>query len=147
MFQGGECPSLGHLLRTWPPAISVKTTLRFSHRSETSVCTYSVVILYTILDPTRNSCEKCNYRAYRPSDRNRICGPVIPVQRSNQLGVQELVVRDRQLDSVAQLVRALHRNRRAAGSIPVRAYSCIFRYCSWLGLRLYIIFCSVFPST
>jgi hypothetical protein len=25
-------------LRTWPPAISVKTTLRFSHRSETSVC-------------------------------------------------------------------------------------------------------------
>ena len=42
MFQGGECLSLGHLLRTWPPAISVKTTLRFSHRSETSVCTYSV---------------------------------------------------------------------------------------------------------
>jgi hypothetical protein len=39
---GGECLSLGHLLRTWPPAISVKTTLRFSHRSETSVCTYSV---------------------------------------------------------------------------------------------------------
>jgi hypothetical protein len=38
MFQGGECLSLGHLLRTWPPAISVKTTLRFSHRSETSVC-------------------------------------------------------------------------------------------------------------
>jgi hypothetical protein len=35
-------PLLGHLLRTWPPAISVKTTLRFSHRSETSVCTYSV---------------------------------------------------------------------------------------------------------
>ena len=35
---GGECLSLGHLLRTWPPAISVKTTLRFSHRSETSVC-------------------------------------------------------------------------------------------------------------
>ena len=44
MFQGGECFSLGHLLRTWPPAISVKTTLRFSHRSETSVCTYSVTI-------------------------------------------------------------------------------------------------------
>jgi hypothetical protein len=40
---GGECLSLGHLLRTWPPAISVKTTLRFSHRSETSGCTYSVV--------------------------------------------------------------------------------------------------------
>ena len=42
MFQGGECLSLAHLLRTWPPAISVKTILRFSHRSETSVCTYSV---------------------------------------------------------------------------------------------------------
>ena len=52
-FQGGECLSLGHLLRTWPPAISVKTTLRFSHRSETSVCTYSVVlrhVMYTIMD-------------------------------------------------------------------------------------------------
>jgi hypothetical protein len=47
MFQGGECLSLGHLLRTWPPAISVKTTLRFSHRSETSVCTYSVVQIHS----------------------------------------------------------------------------------------------------
>ena len=34
--------------------------------------------------------------------------------------VHELVVRARQLASVAQLVRALHRNRRAAGSIPAR---------------------------
>ena len=33
---------------------------------------------------------------------------------------QELVVRARQLASVAQLVRALHRNHRAAGSIPAR---------------------------
>ena len=32
----------------------------------------------------------------------------------------ESVVRTRQLASVAQLVRALHRNRRATGSIPVR---------------------------
>ena len=32
--------------------------------------------------------------------------------------MHELVVRARQLDSVAQLVRALHRNRRTAGSIP-----------------------------
>ena len=48
MFQGGECLSLGHLLRTWPPAISVKTTLRFSHRSETSVCTYSVTKSYEV---------------------------------------------------------------------------------------------------
>ena len=34
--------------------------------------------------------------------------------------LQELVVRARQLDSVAQLDRALHWNRRAAGSIPAR---------------------------
>ena len=33
----GGCLSLGHLLRTWPPAILVKTTLRFSRRSETCV--------------------------------------------------------------------------------------------------------------
>ena len=32
--------------------------------------------------------------------------------------IHELVVRARQLDAVAQLVRALHRNRKAAGSIP-----------------------------
>ena len=38
--------------------------------------------------------------------------------------------------SVAQLVRALHRNRRAEDSIPARdlLYSCNFRTCSWLGL-------------
>ena len=43
-----------------------------------------------------------------------------------------------QLDSVAELVRALHRNRRAAGSIPARDlyyYTYIFRSCS-PGLRL-----------
>ena len=34
--------------------------------------------------------------------------------------IHELVVRARQLASVAQLVRALHRNHRATGSIPVR---------------------------
>ena len=34
--------------------------------------------------------------------------------------IRGLVVRARQLASVAQLVRALHRNRRAAGSIPAR---------------------------
>ena len=34
--------------------------------------------------------------------------------------IHELVVKTRQVDSVAQLVRALHRNRRAAGLIPVR---------------------------
>ena len=54
-----------------------------------------MVNLYTILDLTRSSCEQCNYT---PSGRNRPCGPAISVQRSNH--------------SVAQLVRALHRNRR-----------------------------------
>jgi hypothetical protein len=44
-------------------------------------------------------------------------------------------------------IRALHRNRRAPGSIPVRVYSSIFRSCSWLGLKLYIIFRSKFPCT
>ena len=34
--------------------------------------------------------------------------------------IHEHVARARQLVSVAQLVRALHRNRRAAGSIPAR---------------------------
>ena len=41
----------------------------------------------------------------------------------------ELVVRARQLASVAQLVRALHRNRRAAGSIesiPARGSIVVF---------------------
>ena len=34
--------------------------------------------------------------------------------------IAELVIRARQLDSVAQLVRALHWNHRAAGSMPAR---------------------------
>ena len=34
--------------------------------------------------------------------------------------IHEFAVRARQLASVAQLVRALHRNRRAVGSIPAR---------------------------
>ena len=32
--------------------------------------------------------------------------------------IHELVIRAQQLDSVAQLVRELHRNRKATGSIP-----------------------------
>ena len=45
------------------------------------------------------------------------------------------MVRARQLASVAQLVRALYPNRRAADSIPARdPYSCIFRNYSVLGL-------------
>ena len=45
--------------------------------------------------------------------------------------IHELSVITRPLDSVAQLVRALHRNRRAAGSIAVRGpiYSFISRNC------------------
>jgi hypothetical protein len=34
-----------------------------------------------------------NYRVwYRPSGRNRSCGPAIPVQRSNQLAVCSILV-------------------------------------------------------
>ena len=36
------------------------------------------------------------------------------------LYIHELTVTAQQLASVAQLVRALHRNRRAVGSIPTR---------------------------
>ena len=43
MFQGGECLSLGHLLRTWPPAISVKGT---------DLC------MYLLCDPVRTGCIK-----------------------------------------------------------------------------------------
>ena len=42
MFQGDECLSLGHLLRTWPPDMRSKTYLAVFPQSETSVCTYSV---------------------------------------------------------------------------------------------------------
>ncbi len=45
------------------------------------------------------------------SGRNRTRGPAIPVQRSQQLL------------SVAQLVRALHQNRRATSLIPSRGHS------------------------
>ena len=38
----------------------------------------------------------------------------------DQLYIHELTVTAQQLASVAQLVRALHRNRRAVGSIPTR---------------------------
>ena len=48
----------------------------------------------------------------------------------------ELVVRAQQLDSVAQLVRALQRNDRAAGSTPARGPVVHFHKCSWLGLKI-----------
>jgi hypothetical protein len=37
-----------------------------------------------LLDVTRSSFEKCNYQ---PSGRKRTCGPVVAVERSNQLGL------------------------------------------------------------
>ena len=40
--------------------------------------------------------------------------------------IQELEIRARQLASAAQVVRALHRNRRAAGSIPARGAKVAF---------------------
>ena len=39
-------------------------------------------IFVHLLDLTRRSCKKCNYR---PSGKNRTCGPAITVQHSNQL--------------------------------------------------------------
>ena len=36
-------------------------------------------------DISRSRYEKYNYSQYRPSGKNRTCGPAIPVQRSNQL--------------------------------------------------------------
>ena len=65
------------------------------------------------------------------------------IMASPSIIIHELVVRARQLDSVAHLVRVLHRNRRAAGSIPAKRPILLkgisFRSCSWLGLNLYII--------
>jgi hypothetical protein len=67
---GGECLSLGHLLRTWPSAISVKTTLRFSHRSETSVCTYSVRICSEYMYPHLNI-HNSSTRSHPSEEENR----------------------------------------------------------------------------
>jgi hypothetical protein len=52
------------------------------------------------------------------------------------LVIHGLAVRARQLACVAQFVRTLHRNRRAAGSIPPRGPIVTFfaTACSWLGL-------------
>ena len=56
----------------------------FNTRNKSGISAHPCIILYLLhfLDQTRSSCEKCNYR---PSGRNRICGPEIPVKRSNQL--------------------------------------------------------------
>ena len=53
---------------------------------------YRVESYTHLLDLTRNSCEKCYFKS--------------------QAGIE--------MSSVAQLVRALHQNRRAAGLIPAR---------------------------
>ena len=47
--------------------------------------------------------------------------------------IHELAFKALQLGSVAQLVRALHRNRRAVGSIPARGTTFVFF--SWFVLR------------
>ena len=44
----------------------------------------------------------------------------------NDIPLYELVVRARQLASVSQLVRALHRNHWAAGLIPARGHRVAF---------------------
>ena len=44
---------------------------------------------------------------------------LITTRTPNYLYIHELTVTAKQLASVAQLVRALHRNRRAVGSIPI----------------------------
>ena len=46
------------------------------------------------------------------------------------------------MDSIAQLVRAIHRNHRTTALIPARGsiYSCIFHNCSWLALNKCIKF-------
>ena len=55
------------------------------------------------------------------------------------ISVHELAIRDRQLDSVAQLLRALHRNGRAAGSIPARAFATANR-CSMIFTLAFFIY-------
>ena len=84
--------------------------------------------IYILFMPIiRNGCEKCN-------TIGPLAGiePASPVQESFKFTIiitrtpenpyiQEPVVNARQLASVAQLVRALHRNHRASGSIPARA--------------------------
>ena len=45
--------------------------------------------------------------------------------------LKNALVRARQLDSVAQLVRALHRNRRAAGSIIIILSLVYFASCNY----------------
>ena len=44
----------------------------------------------------------------------------------DHLYIHEFTVTAQQLASVAQLVRALHRNRRAVGSIPTRGHCAAF---------------------
>ena len=57
-----------------------------------------------------------------------------PLGKIRSEGANELVVRAQQLDSVAQLVRALHWNRRAADSIPARDLKLYVSQLFWLSL-------------
>ena len=50
------------------------------------------------------------------------------IHGSTPVYIHELVIRARQPSSVAQLVRALHRNRRVAGSIPARDLKLYFSF-------------------
>ena len=64
------------------------------------------------------------YNGFVSKARVSACMYFLVVYRTSyiwhHLSIHELVVGAGQLDSVDQVVRALHRNRRAAGSIPAR---------------------------
>ena len=77
-------------------------TYTSSSRKREIVCMYEkgisrwkfrVELFIHLLNLTRSSCKKCNYRPSAPlHDRNRTCGSSIPVQHSNQLSYRETVV-------------------------------------------------------
>ena len=68
-------------------------------------------IFIHLLNLTRSSCEKCNFR---PSGRNPTCGPAIPLQRSNQLSYRGQLSSSKATSSCMNTkVRALHRNHKA----------------------------------
>jgi hypothetical protein len=60
---------------------------------------FRVKIVHINLDPTRRSCEKCNYSG--PSGRYRTCGHAIPVQRSNQLSYHNV-------NDLSSITRSMH---------------------------------------
>ena len=62
----------------WTLHFFLKTHFAVKRNDHLNQCKFSI----HLLDLTRNSCGKCNYRF---SGRNGTCGPAIPVQGSNQL--------------------------------------------------------------